>query len=177
MTNDIKIASHNLLLRSIKPSDASAIFKYRSMPIINQYQGWIPEKLEEVDDFIQNKIAKEINQIGTWYQMAIILNESETLIGDLGLHFVENHVVEIGCTIANEYQGKGYATEALNHAIHYLFTDLNKRKITGSVDPRNKASIAMLQKLGFKLEAHHKKAFFLRGEWVDDDIYVLYEKN
>lgn len=167
------IKSDRLVLRSMDLMDATAIFRYRSNANDNQYQGFIPEKLEEVQDFIEHKIAKEFNQINTWYQLAIVLEEPNELIGDLGLHFMENEAVEIGCTIAKEHQGKSYATEALNRAIEYLFTDMKKQRIIGSVDPQNKASIAMLEKLGFQLTAHHKKSFQLRGEWVDDMIFGL----
>lgn len=168
------IESLRLILRPLKISDAPALFKYRSDKFINRYQGWIPENLEEVEDFIENKIAKKFNKIESWFQFAVVLKESDELIGDLGLHFLENDVVEIGCTIAQQQQGKGFATEVLKAAIEFLFSRFNKHKIIGSVDPRNSASIAMLQKLGFQKEAFHPKAFLLRGEWVDDLVFVLY---
>ncbi|WP_216663637.1 MULTISPECIES: GNAT family N-acetyltransferase [unclassified Lentimicrobium] len=173
MHKRIEIHSSRLLLREIESSDTSAIFMYRSDAQTNQYQGWIPEKLEEVNDFIEHKIAKEFNRLGTWFQLAIVLKESNKLIGDLGMHFLENDAVELGATIAQDYHGKGYATEALKGVINYLFNKVDKQKIKASVDPRNLASIAMIEKLGFKKEAHYRKSFFLREEWVDDVIYGL----
>ena len=168
------IESSRLILRPLNIPDAPSLFKYRSNKFTNQYQGWIPEKLEDVNDFIENKIAKEFNQIGSWFQIAIVLKESNELIGDLGLHFLENDMVEIGCTIAQENQGNSFATEALKLTIEHLFSQFNKHKIIGSVDPRNTASIAMLHKLGFQKEAFHPKSFLLRGEWVDDLVFVLF---
>lgn len=173
MSKKIEIQSTRLLLREIQASDAPAIFNYRSDAVSNQYQGWIPERLEEVDDFIENKIAKEFNQIDTWFQLAIVAKESKELIGDLGLHFLENQIVEVGASINKAHQGKGYATEALESIIEFLFSQVDKQKIKASVDPRNLASIAMIEKLEFKKEAHYKKSFFLRGEWVDDVVYGL----
>lgn len=173
MNKKIEIHCSRLLIREIESFDASAILNYRSDAQTNQYQGWIPENLEEVHDFIAHKIAKEFNQLDTWFQLAIVLKESYELIGDLGLHFLESEVVELGATIAKDHHGKGYATEALKAVIDYLFNQVGKQKIKASVDPRNKASIAMIEKLGFKKEAHYKKSFFLRGEWVDDVIYGL----
>ena len=173
MNNKIEIHSTRLLIREIQSSDVPAIFNYRSDALVNQYQGWIPEKLEEVKGFVEHKIAKEFNQLDTWFQLTIVIKESNELIGDVGLHFLENEVVELGVTIAKKNHGKGYATEALKAVIEYLFNKVDKQKIKASVDPRNLASIAMIEKLGFKKEAHFKKSFFLRGEWVDDVIYGL----
>lgn len=173
MNDKIEIHSDRLLIREMESSDASAIFNYRSDAQTNQYQGWIPEKLEELNDFIENKIAKEFNQIDTWFQLAIIVKESNELIGDIGLHFLENETVELGATLAKDHHRKGYATEALKAVIVYLFNEIDKQKIKASIDPRNLASMAMIEKLGFKKEAHYKKSFFLRGEWVDDVIYGL----
>lgn len=169
----MEINSERLLIREIEISDALAIFNYRSDAQTNQYQGWIPEKLEEVHYFIEHKIAKEFNQLDTWFQMALVLKESDELIGDLGLHFLEYETVELGVTINRSHHGKGYASEALKVLIDYLLYEHGKRKIKASIDPRNLASIAMIEKLGFKKEAHYKKCFFLRGEWVDNVIYGL----
>lgn len=173
----MNIESLRLSFRTIQLSDAPGIFSYRSDPQTNQYQGWIPENLEEVEDFIKNKISKEFNQIESWHQVAIVLKESDELIGDLGIHFLKNQEVELGITIAKQHQGKGYATEGLKEVIDSLFTNWNKEKMNGSVDPRNKASIAMLLKLGFQKEQFQAKAFQLRGEWVDDLVMVLNKKN
>lgn len=173
----MNIESKRLSFRSIDSKDANAIFHYRSDAQSNRFQGWIPQNHQEVCDFIEHKISKEFNLIGSWYQMAIVLRESGQLIGDIGLHFLENEELEIGITIAQEHQGKGFATEALKSIIENLFTHWNKQKIKASVDPRNKASIAMLLKLGFSKEAFHAKAFQIRGEWVDDLILFLNKKN
>jgi len=80
---------------------------------------------------------------------------------------------EIGCTLSKNYQNQGYATEALGAMIEYLFLTLNKHRIIASVDPRNTASIRLIERLGFRKEAHFKESYYLRGEWVDDIIYAM----
>jgi len=46
------------------------------------------------------------------------------LIGDIGVRFLDDSQVELGYTLSPEYQGKGYAAEAVNAVIDYLFTVL-----------------------------------------------------
>ena len=175
MTDILMLHTKRLTLRSIKPEDAPAVFKYRSNAIANQYQGWIPKTVDDVDDFIVNKTSPELDVHDTWHQLVIILKEKNELIGDIGLHFLdeESKQLEIGCTLNKNYHGKGYAKEALKETINFLFMDLNKHSIVTSIDPRNLPSIALVERLGFKKEAHFKESILINGEWVDDVVYAM----
>lgn len=167
--------TERLHIQPMTPMDAKSVFNYRSDANSNRFQGWIPDSLEDVSNFISQKISAELNIPGTWFQFVILLKSEDIIIGDIGMHFnsTMNTEVEIGCTLAREYQGKGYATEALTKIIDYLFFDLHKTHITASIDPRNKSSIKLFERLGFKIEALYVKRFQIRNEWVDDLVYRL----
>ena len=173
----MEITTERLILKPVEEKYAEAIFKYRSDAITNKYQGWIPKTIEDVYDFLK-KISSEIDVPDTWFQFVIIEKESMQVIGDLGIHFLdeENKQAELGFTLDNNFQGKGYATEAVKEIISYLFNTLNKHRIIGSVDPRNTNSIKLLERLGFRKEAHFKESLFINGEWVDDVIYGLLKR-
>ena len=173
--NEMNISTERLVLRGIRISDAEPIFKYRSNPQIYKFQLWKPQKLEEVKEFIYRKIAKIPNTPDTWYQLVILFRETDELIGDIGIHFIDtdNLQVEIGFTLSLEYQCKGYATEAIVGVINYLFSNLRKHRITASVDPRNTKSIALLERIQMRKEAHFKKSFWFNNEWADDIVYAI----
>lgn len=174
MDTRIKLRSDRLLLRPVNKFDAEAIFRYRSDAITNQYQGWVPKTIDDAQTFL-SKVAQKINLHDTWFQFAIILKENDELIGDIGIHFLdeENYQAEIGCTLAKDQHGKGIANEALKTTIDYLFKELKKHRITCSADPDNLASIKMIERLGFRKEAHFKQSILIDGEWVDDIVYGL----
>ncbi len=173
MTQIVNIDSNRMLLRSINIKDAQEIFSYRSDAITNQYQGWIPKTITEVNDFIENRIAKEFNIPDTWYQLGIVEKETNKLIGDVGIHFIDEQQAEVGCTLNKTCHGKGYATEALKATINHLFTTLNKHRIVTSIDPLNIKSISLVERLGFRKEAHFKQSILINGEWVDDIVYAI----
>jgi RimJ/RimL family protein N-acetyltransferase len=129
-----------------------------------------------VTDFISRN-SNKINIPGTWFQFVIIEHDSDILIGDIGIHFLEsdseNKQAEIGYTLDRNSRGKGYATEALTEIINYLIKDLNKHRIIASIDPTNNDSIRLIERLGFRKEGHFKKSLFFHGEWVDDLIYAI----
>lgn len=175
MTNNLELKSDRLVLKPVRTEDAKGIFAYRSDAITNKYQGWIPKTIQDVDDFL-NKVSTEINTPDTWFQFSIRSNENPEIIGDLGIHFIGTEQAEIGCTLARKEHGKGYATEALRLAIGYLFNDLDKHRIIGSIDPENTGSIRLLERLGFRKEAHFKESLLINGEWVDDIVYGLLKR-
>lgn len=175
---NIELKTVRLLLRPVGKDDAVNIFEYRSDKNINKYQSWIPKTINDVTEFI-GKTSKTINISDTWFQFVILLNENEKLIGDIGVHFfgTNNKQVEIGFTLNKSFQSMGFATEALKCVIHYLFNGLNKHRIVTSIDPENINSIKLVERLGFRKEAHFKESILINGEWVDDLVYAILQKD
>jgi RimJ/RimL family protein N-acetyltransferase len=172
------ITSDRLIIRLAKPDDAEAIYSYRSDFTANKYQGWLPGSVEDVCEYIKN-MPSTIDVADKWFQLAIVSVNENRLIGDIGIRFTghDRMQAEIGCTLHKDFQGKGYATEALKTIVNYLFRTLKKHRIIASVDPRNTASIRLIERTGFKKEAHFEESYFLHGEWADDMIYSMLEKN
>jgi RimJ/RimL family protein N-acetyltransferase len=175
MANYIGINTERLFLRSIKPDDAVAIFKYRSDSITNKYQGWIPKTINDVHDFIESKISTSIDINNTWYQFGIILIENLEFIGDVGIHFLDgdSKQVELGCTLDRNYHGKGMATEALTRILNYAFNDLDKHRAVTSIDLENIKSIALVERLGFRKEVHFTERIPMNLKWPDDLYYSI----
>lgn len=171
----LELNTNRLILRPLEIEHAEDLFSYRSDKEINKYQGWIPANIEDVRDFIKNKVATTIDVPDTWFQFVIITKEDNKLVGDLGVHFIDEDKAqsELGCTLDKQYHGNGYALEAMNDVIDFLFNKLNKHRIHASVDPRNISSVKLMEKLGFRKEAHFRESLFLNNEWVDDVIYAV----
>jgi RimJ/RimL family protein N-acetyltransferase len=172
----MKLETERLIIRPVEIDDKNEIFEYRSDAATNKFQGWIPESLADVEIFIGN-ISKQINEPETWFQFVLIEKNTQKLIGDIGVHFfdIENKQVEIGCTLNKDFQNKGYATESVKKVIDCLFKKLNKHRIIASIDPRNLCSIRLVERIGFRKEAHFVKSLFINGMWVDDLIFALIE--
>ncbi len=172
----MKLNTARLQIRPIGLEDKDALFSYRSDPETNQYLSQQPGSLDDIEAFIK-KSARTIDLPGSWFQLAIIEKESNQLIGDVGIHFLvsatENKQIELGYTLNKEFQRRGYATEALTSIIDYVFYSLKKHRITASIDPGNTASINLVERLGFRKEAHCIESLFFRGKWVDDVIYAI----
>ena len=166
------IETERTALRPIELDDNQEILSYRSDVETNKYQGWIPKTINDVNEFISKNPGK-FNTTGTWFQLVITDKKTDSIIGDIGIHFIDNFQSEIGCTLKKDYHGKGFATETLKAVIDHLFNTLNKHRIIASIDPQNAESIRLMVRLGFRKEAHFKKSILINEEWVDDLVYAI----
>jgi RimJ/RimL family protein N-acetyltransferase len=171
-----EIKSDRLILKILGFEDKEAFLGYRVLPEVYQFQLWKPKNLDEVESFIKINLAKIPDTADTWLQMGVHLHTGQ-LIGDIGLHFLEDGAqMEIGYTFSPEYQRQGYALEAVKAILGYLFDQLEKHRVTASVDPENHRSINLLKKIGFRQEGHFKKSILIRGEWCDDVVYAILQE-
>ena len=148
---------------------------YRADPVVAQYQSWDSYSQTEAASFIE-KIQKQDPDVqGEWFQFAIEERSSDLHIGDLamGVSASDPRLVEIGFTIAPDHQRKGYAFEAASSLLSYLLEERSKHRITATTDVLNSGSIALLESLGFKREAHFRENIYFKGRWGDEFVYAL----
>lgn len=172
MEQFMPITTDRLVIRLLLAKDGEAFFRYRSLPDVCRYQSWHPKTLAEVAAFLENNERVALHAIGKWLQLAICLPD-DTLIGDIGLHFLDEDQLEIGYTLAPDAQGRGYATQAVRAIVSEAFAVWGKHRIQASVDPDNVKSIRLLERLGFRKEAHFFASFRANGEWRDDCVYAM----
>jgi RimJ/RimL family protein N-acetyltransferase len=76
------------------------------------------------------------------------------IIGGLSLSFINWTIrrMNIGYWCSVNYQGKGYATEALNGLVDFAFVHLKAQKLLIVCDSENTKSIKVAERSGFALE-------------------------
>ena len=166
------IKTERLLLRPLIVEDAEALFAYRSLPEVALFQSWQPVSVEAGLAFLRENESTRLHVPNTWYQVAICLPDRR-LIGDIGIHTLDHDQLELGYTLSPSYQGLGYASEAVGAVLRAAFTRWSTHRVIASVDPKNTASIRLLERLGFRKEAHHVQSYWMRGAWYDDCIYAI----
>lgn len=172
---DATIETERLVLDALRADDAAALFAYRGDDEVAKYQGWKPGSVDEAAAFIADQSARTFGAADSWCQLAIRSRGSGELLGDFGVHFpiCKDDPIEFGLSLKPVHQGKGYAREVMTAAIDRAFRRWGYRRLVGSVDPRNTASMALCRSLGLRQEAHHVESYRFRGVWVDDVIFAL----
>jgi RimJ/RimL family protein N-acetyltransferase len=173
------LAATRIVLRRFQPGDIDAFVRYRSSREVARYQGWdAPYPRAAGAKFVHQLMARHPDTAGEWFQFAVALRATGELIGDCaaGPHADDLRQAEIGFTIAPEYQGHGFATEASRRLLAYLFRSRRKHRIVARCDARNVASAGVLQRLGMRQEGHLRQSTWAKGEWTDDLLYALLDR-
>jgi len=171
-----ELAGTRVALRRFHPGDVATFVAYRSSEQVARFQSWdSPYPREAGERFIQEIAKDHPDTPGQWFQFAVGPRATGQLIGDCAAmpQAADPRQCEIGFTIAPDYQGRGYATEAVGLLLNYLFTERGKHRIAAYCDPRNAASVALLERLGMRREGHLRESTWAKGEWTDDLVYGL----
>lgn len=87
-----------------------------------------------------------------WYAIWMIELKDGTQIGELCFKGLSaDGIAEIGYGISEEYQNKGYATEAVKGVLEWAFSRSEVTAVEAETDPDNTASKRVLEKCGFAL--------------------------
>lgn len=168
----LKLKTERLLLRRYDPKDAEQCFAFLSneydanMDCSKVFREMDAEYQELMDLFAQRES-----------QYMITLKESGEVIGTVNVFADESRAVdamEIGYSIAHEYQRKGYAFEALSALLNLLQNDLCLEMVTAGILPENIASEKLLRKLGFQKEGLRHKAVWHEGLGKPVDLIYYY---
>ena len=81
--------------------------------------------------------------------LAVILKETNKLIGLIFKADKEEGKYEFGYNFNSDYQGRGYATESCRAIFDYLFEVLKAEEITAGTAKINIKSCKLLERLGF----------------------------
>ncbi|MCJ8319814.1 MAG: GNAT family N-acetyltransferase [Colwellia sp.] len=73
----------------------------------------------------------------------------------------------LGYSVDNKEQGKGYMFEMLQASLNFLFTEFKLHRVMANYMPENKRSEQLLTRLGFQKEGLAKSYLKIAGSWQD----------
>jgi RimJ/RimL family protein N-acetyltransferase len=157
-----EIRTERLLLRPARHEDTDAMHAVLSDPWamrywstlphtdVEQTRAWVAAMVEshpDAEDFIVEFEGRVIGKAGFW------------------------RLPEIGYILHPQVWGRGLATEALSAVIGHVFAVRPVDKLTADVDPRNGASLRLLQRLGFVRTGYAENTLRL-GDEMAHSIYL-----
>lgn len=173
------IETERLLLRPFATSDHTALLAIHSREDLTRYLYWGPRGPAEVSEVLVDKVAgAKLEQEGDVLHLAVVLREEGTLVGDVLLMWssLVHRSAEVGFVFHPDHHGRGYATEATAALLRLGFEELGLHRIYGRLDARNTASGRVLEKLGMRREARLVENEWVKGEWTDEAIYGMLDR-
>lgn len=172
-----------LRLRRFDIADLIRVVRYRSKPEVARFQSWTAYGADEAMKLIREMKSRNPGTVGCWFQFAIERRADRAtgsppqkpVIGDCGLKVTaaDPTHAEIGFTLDSEFQGQGYGAEAVAALVDYCFRKLRLRRITATTDAMNAPSARLLERVGFRREAHFVENTFFKGGWGSECQFAL----
>lgn len=160
---DIRTA--RLVLRRPRPDDLDAMFAIMSLPAVMRYWSTLPHADRAVTEgWLANMIAR--NEAGG---EDFVIEHAGRVIGFVGA----GRLPEFGFALHPDSWGQGFAQEASAAFISYAFGPLGQAELTADVDPRNAASLKVLDRLGFVETGRAENTFLLGEEWCHSVYLAL----
>ncbi|MDJ0637865.1 MAG: GNAT family N-acetyltransferase [Paracoccaceae bacterium] len=159
------IETDRLLLRRARMDDLEDLHCVFSHPAAMRYWDCLPhDKIEQTKRFLSGMVGASPKTSDDF-----IVEYKGRAIGKAGCW----RLGEIGYIFHPDHWGKGLAQEALRAAIPHVFESLPIDKLVADVDPRNSASLRLLERLGFTVTGRAERTIQVGDEWCDSVYFEL----
>lgn len=141
------LETERLILRPTAAEDFEGWAKFMADPVATRFLTTVPRS---------TAWRGFATMAGSWVvrgfgMFSVIEKSSGQWVGRLGPWMPEGWPgTEVGYALAQEFWGKGYATEGCTAAIDWAFAELGWTEVIQSIDPENVASQAVAKRLGAK---------------------------
>lgn len=159
-------------LRPVRESDLDRLYDFHQ-DIANRGSyfpiGVLPEPV----------FQRRFQETGFWEEdngMLLIVSHDDEIIGHIEFFQTVPYLDELELSYhiyANEHQGKGIATEAVQLTTGYLFDRRKENRIRLIIHPDNTGSKRVAEKSEYKYEGIARGAWFHRGRSQDVEVHAL----
>jgi [ribosomal protein S5]-alanine N-acetyltransferase len=172
----VELRGDRILLRYLTPDDAQALlaFMKENRGFLEQWEPARERGFFTLDAQLADIEAAADDAAADRRHAFAIFLDSE-LVGRIALSQIFRGIFQnayLGYSVAQRWNGRGLATEAVRVAVDFAFGDLGLHRVQAAVMPRNIGSIRVLEKNGFREEGYAVGYLCINGVWEDHRIFA-----
>jgi len=173
------LRTKRLVLREVTGKDVAWYFKhYNTWEIVDGQESPGPKDMNAARRELKLYFTDNFED-DTGIRWGITLKGDDELIGSAGFYKWNKRTaqVETGYDLDPEYWGQGIMTEAMTAITRYAFRVMKVNRIEALISTRNKASLRLLRRLGFRKEGTLREHDFYNGRYTDDVLLSLLKRD
>jgi ribosomal-protein-alanine N-acetyltransferase len=147
------LSTPRLRLRLVEPRDAAGLHACFGNPEAMQFWDFQPCETMAETERVMRWLVKTTSPHDhlAW---AVADKRRDNCLGMVCYHHREarNKRLELGYILAPAYQGRGFGTEAVRAVLEHCVGALGAHRVQALIDPENRRSIRLVERLGFRCE-------------------------
>ena len=140
------------------------------------HRGWVqaPDTPRAFTAYVAryNAVAPSTRDVG----FLVVRNEGGELAGAINFSEIVRgafHSAYVGYYALAPLAGEGYMTEGFALALDFAFRRLRLHRVEANVQPGNRRSIALVERVGFVREGYSRRYVKIGGRWRDHVRYAM----
>jgi RimJ/RimL family protein N-acetyltransferase len=165
----------NATIRKVRAEDVEGFLALEGDPEIHEMFGGSRDTYRPMTREAAEATVKRLSE----HPFAWVIEHASEVIGEARLDRVDMQDRRASFAIGildPQYLGKGIGTEALRLVLRFAFEQLKLHRISVRVLAYNHRAIRAYQKCGFVIEGHEREAAWMNGQWHDDVIMGLLDR-
>jgi [ribosomal protein S5]-alanine N-acetyltransferase len=160
-----ELTTQRLRLRQFEPRDVDGLHACFGDSEAMRYWNF-PACQSKAETARWVKILARATSPHSYQAWAVAEKRGDRCIGMVNYHHREPHNrrLELGYILAPSHHGQGLMTEALHALVTYCFDELRTHRIEAMISPDNRASIRLIERLGFQREGGPLRDYWRVGE-------------
>ena len=167
---------------------------YLRMPSLADYAAWAELRAESrnfltpweptwpADDLTRTAYRRRIRRYQTEvrddhsYPFFIFSQSDGALLGGITLSNVTRGMTQtatVGYWMGERHANRGYMTRAVTAIVPFAFGALRLHRLEAACLPHNRASMRLLEKVGFQREGMARGLVCINGRWQDHIVFAL----
>ena len=163
-----------IVLRPLSSADAGELFRLLSgSNVVDTLVYDEPESEEELHGALETRL--EMADEGLLRSFTILEKSTGAVIGSIRLKYdLRLERGEIGLWLGEEFQGRGYGSEAIGQVTEQGFEELGLKRIEAQIFAGNAASRKAFENNGFTLERTEQHSILKQGRYQDVWYFAAY---
>jgi RimJ/RimL family protein N-acetyltransferase len=159
----MRIETERLIIRNFEIKDRDDLCEYMIQRVNKKFEGY--------PDFTADKIENEIKyRCESDEFFAIELKDEHKVIGNIYLGIRDFNSKELGYVLNEDYQVKGYGSEAAKAVVRWAFSQ-GVHRVFAECTPLNTASWKTMERIGLMREAELRQNVSFHNDEAGNPIY------
>jgi ribosomal-protein-alanine N-acetyltransferase len=158
-------------LREFTLDDVDAAYRIVGDDAVTHWLSFDSRSLTEAAKMVRSIVTNARVADRTEYYLAMAVGGE--LIGFVRLAMTGVRAAKLGYATRADRWGRGYTTDGAKRMLDFAFRDLHLHRVSAAIGPDNRASVAVVKRLGFSYEGRIRDHVWTNDSWRDSLLYSL----